>query len=99
MIKSATASAVVLTAQDAGPKLFRRFQNQDMKTKTETKLVREYDLVANVPVERIDTGFGLSPYLSLEGAQKLDSVKEASRRGDVRSAARPGRVFRLTPAT
>jgi len=68
-----------------------------MKTKAKTKLVHEGDFVAEVPVELIETEDGWSPYLSVEDAKKLDEVREALRRGDLKSAARLGRVFRLTP--
>ncbi|HYR44379.1 MAG TPA: hypothetical protein VER98_15220 [Terriglobia bacterium] len=70
-----------------------------MKTKTKTKLVHEGDFVAEVPVELIETEDGWSPYLSVEDAKKLDEVREALRRGDLKSAAKLGRVFRLTPVT
>ena len=36
-------------------------------------------------------------YLSLEDAYRLDDVREALRRGDVKTAARHSRVFSLTP--
>jgi hypothetical protein len=68
-----------------------------MKTKPKTKLVHEGDFVAEVPVELIETEDGWSPYLSVEDAKKLDEVREALRRGDLKSAAKLGRVFRLTP--
>ena len=68
-----------------------------MKTKPKTKLVHEGDFVAEVPVELIETEEGWSPYLCVEDAQKLDEVREALRRGDLRSAAKLARVFRLTP--
>lgn len=68
-----------------------------MKTKLKTKLVHEGDFVAEVPVELIETEDGWSPYLSVEDAKKLDEVKEALRRGDLKAAAKLGRVFRLTP--
>ena len=68
-----------------------------MKTKPKTRLVHEGDFVAEVPVELIETEEGWSPYLSVEDAQKLDKVREALRRGDLRSAATLARVFRLTP--
>ena len=68
-----------------------------MKTKPKTKLVHEGDFVAEVPVELIETEDGWSPYLSVEDATKLDEVREALRRGDLKSAARLGRIFRLTP--
>lgn len=68
-----------------------------MKTKAKTKLVHEGDFVAEVPVELIETEGGWSPYLSVEDAKKLDEVRDALRRGDLKSAAKLGRVFRLTP--
>ena len=68
-----------------------------MRKRHQTKLVHEGQYVAEVNVELIDTGDGWSPYLSLEDAYKLDDVRDALRRGDVRSAARLARVFALTP--
>ena len=38
-----------------------------------------------------------SPYLSLEETDKLDAVREALRRGDIKKASRYGRVYALTP--
>jgi len=70
-----------------------------MKTKAKTKLVHEGDFVAEVPVELIETEDGWSPYLSVEDAKKLDEVREALRRGDLKSAAKLGRIFRLTPVS
>lgn len=61
------------------------------------KLVREGESAAEVEVELIMTDDGFSPYLSLEDAERLDSVREALRRGDVRAAGRDARVYRLTP--
>ena len=68
-----------------------------MKTKPKTKLVHEGDFVAEVSVELIETEDGWSPYLSVEDARKLDKVREALRCGDLKSAAKLGRIFRLTP--
>lgn len=68
-----------------------------MKKRHQTKLVHEGQYAAEVDVELIDTGDGWSPYLSLEDAYKLDDVRDALRRGDVRSAALLARVFTLTP--
>ena len=68
-----------------------------MKTRTVKKLVHEGDFVAEVEVELIDTDEGWSPYLSLEDAARLDEVREALRRGDVKSASRVAQVFILTP--
>jgi hypothetical protein len=68
-----------------------------MKRRRHTKLVHEGQYVAEVDVELVDTDEGWSPYLSLEDAQKLDDVREALRRGDIKSASRFSRVFTLTP--
>jgi hypothetical protein len=68
-----------------------------MSKRIHTKLVREGDYVAEVDIELIDTGEGWSPYLSLEDAQKLDDVKEALRRGDIKTALKMARVFSLSP--
>lgn len=68
-----------------------------MKRRSYTKLVHEGKYVAEVVVELIETDEGWSPYLSLEDAYKLDDVREALRRGGIKSAARLARVFTLTP--
>ena len=68
-----------------------------MNIRSKTKLVHEGDFVAEVPVDLIETEDGWSPYLSVEDAKKLDEVREALRRGDLKSAAKLGRIFRLTP--
>jgi hypothetical protein len=70
----------------------------DMSTKSTTRLVREGEFVAEVPVTLIETEGGWTPYLSLEDAYKLDDVREALRAGDVKRASRlSDRVYRLTP--
>ena len=61
--------------------------------------MREGQYVAEVDVELIDTGESWSPYLSLEDAQKLDDVREALRRQDIKAAKRLAQVFALTPVT
>ena len=61
------------------------------------KLIHEGEYAAEVEVELIETDEGWSPYLSLEDAQRLDSVREALRRGDVEEATRDARVYHLTP--
>jgi hypothetical protein len=68
-----------------------------MKTRRQTKLVHEGQFVAQVEVDLIETDSGWSPYLSLEDACKLDDVREALRRGDIKSASRRAQVFVLTP--
>lgn len=68
-----------------------------MKKRRRTKLVHEGKYVAEVDVELLETDDEWSQYLSLEDAYKLDDVRDALRRGDLKSAGRYGRVFTLTP--
>ena len=70
-----------------------------MNKKNRSKLVHEGKYVAEVDVALIETDEGWSPYISLEDAYKLDDVREALRRGDLESAARLARVFKLTPVS
>jgi hypothetical protein len=68
-----------------------------MTTRHQTKLVHEGQYVAEVDVELILADTGWSPYLSLDDAYRLDDVREALRRGDVKAACRLARVYTLTP--
>jgi len=68
-----------------------------MNKRRHTKLVREGTYAAEIDVELIDADDGWSPYLSLDDAYKLDTVREALRRGDIQAASQHGRVFSLTP--
>lgn len=68
-----------------------------MKRRSHTKLVREGKYIAEVEVELIETDEGWSPYLALEDVYKLDDVREALPRGDIKDATRFARVFTLTP--
>lgn len=68
-----------------------------MNKRHSTKTVREGQYVAEVDVKLIDSGEGWSPYLSLEDAYKLDDVRDALRRSDIKAAARFAKVFTLTP--
>ncbi len=64
-----------------------------------TKLIHEGRYAAEVPVELIEDDSGWSPYLSIEDATKLDTVRDALRHGDIAAAAKYGRVFELVPVT
>ncbi len=68
-----------------------------MRKRHHRKLVREGDYVAEVEIELTESDTGWSPHLSLEDACKLDDVRDALRRGDLRRAASLARVFTLTP--
>ncbi len=67
--------------------------------KKQTKIVHEGSYIAEVEVELLDKPEGWSPYLSLEEAYRLDEVRQALRRGDVKTAAKHSRVFSLTPVS
>ena len=67
-----------------------------MTTRQHTKLVHEGDYVAEVDVELIDSDTGWSPYLSLDDAYRMDDVREALRRGDLKAATGLARIFSLT---
>lgn len=75
----------------------RFLEEKVMKKRHHTKLVQQGKYVAEVDVELIENDEGWSPYLSLADAYKLDDVREFLARGDVKSAARLGRVYTLTP--
>ena len=68
-----------------------------MKTRRYAKLIREGNYAAEVEVELIQSDDGWPPYLSLADAEKLDEVRTALSRGDLRRANELARVFELTP--
>ena len=68
-----------------------------MRERHHTKLVHVGQYVAKLDIELIDTDEGWSPYLSLEDAQKLEDVRDALTRGDIKSAIHLARVYTLTP--
>ncbi len=64
-----------------------------------TQWVHEGLYAAEVEVEAPDTDSDWSPYLALRVARKLDDVREALRRGDVKKAAQLAKLYTLTPVT
>jgi hypothetical protein len=78
--------------------LVKRFPAENaMRTKLQTKLVHEGEYVAEVDIEFIYTDEGWSPYLSLDDALKLDDVRQALRKGDLKGASQHARIYSLTP--
>ena len=67
-----------------------------MKRKS-IKLIHEGKYAAEVEVELHHSDESWSPTMSLDDAQKLETVMLALRRGDIAEAAKYGRVFELTP--
>jgi hypothetical protein len=61
-----------------------------------TKLIQEGEYMAEIVVELFETDDEWSLYLSLEDAYKLDDVRLALQRGDIKTASRYGKVFMLT---
>jgi len=68
-----------------------------MKKKKHTKFLHDGEYAALVDVELICTDDRWSPYLSLDDAQKLDDVRAALSRGDIKKAGKFARVFMLMP--
>jgi hypothetical protein len=69
-----------------------------MSEQLTTKLVREGPYIAEVDVTLIDTGHEWAPYVSADDVRKLDNVRLALRRGDLKAAiALGGRVYELKP--
>jgi hypothetical protein len=68
-----------------------------MNRRSSTKLIREGNYAAEVPVELVEDETGWSPYLSADDAYRLDDVRQALRSGDIETAAKLARLFRLEP--
>ena len=68
-----------------------------MKTRHRTKLIHEGQYIAEVDVELIETEDDWSPSLSLEDAYKLDDVREALLRGNIKKALQLSKVYTMTP--
>jgi hypothetical protein len=64
-----------------------------------TKLIHEGRYAAEIPVDLIEDESGWSPCLSMDDALKLDTVRNALRRGQVAVAAQYGLIFELVPVT
>lgn len=70
-----------------------------MTTRHASKLIRGGGYVAEVDVELIYTEDDWAPYLSLDDAYKLDDVREALRQGDLETATRLARIYKLQPVS
>ncbi len=68
-----------------------------MSLKSTTRLLHQGEYAAGVEVHLIESENGWSPCLSIADAQKLDHVRQALEKGDLKAAAQFGRVYRLTP--
>ncbi len=68
-----------------------------MKTQHKIKFIHEGKYAAEVDVELIVNEDEWSPYLSLDEAYKLDEIREALRKGDLKSIAGKAKVYELHP--
>jgi hypothetical protein len=68
-----------------------------MTTSRTKKLIHEGPYAAEVEVELIQDDGSWGPYLSVAAAAKLDEVRLALKRGDIKSAAKFARIYSLTP--
>lgn len=73
----------------------RGWGDEMIRQKHTIKMVREGEYVADVEVDLIESDDDWAPYLSVEDAQRLDTVREALRCGDIRGASEWGRLFRM----
>lgn len=68
-----------------------------MSTRRRVKYIHEGKYVAEVDVDIIEDETEWSPYLSLEDAEKLDSIRAALARGDLVEASKRARIYTLRP--
>ena len=70
-----------------------------MNVREKTKYVHVGHYVAEVEVDLIESEHEWAPYLSVEDATRLDHVREALQKEDLKSASRYGRIYKLQPIT
>lgn len=68
-----------------------------MRKRMQIKYIHEGDYVAEVDVNLVEAEGDWAPYLSLEDAYRLDDVRAALRRGDLKTAAHNARIFTKQP--
>ncbi|WP_107667291.1 hypothetical protein [Cyanothece sp. BG0011] len=68
-----------------------------MKTKTKNKIIHEGEYMAEVEVTMTYNDDDWSPYLSIEDAEKLDTVRLALRQNDLKTASKLAKIYHLTP--
>ncbi|MBR8827035.1 MAG: hypothetical protein DSM107014_03855 [Gomphosphaeria aponina SAG 52.96 = DSM 107014] len=65
--------------------------------KTQTKIIRQGEYIAEIDVTLTYTNEDWSPYLSLEEAEKLDNLRFALQNNDLKTATQLAHIYRLTP--
>jgi len=64
--------------------------------KKQTKLIHEGDYVAEVRISIEQSDGPWAPYVSPDEATKLDEVRLALRKNDIETAAKYGKVYRVS---
>ena len=67
-----------------------------MVTRKKTKYIHEGKYVAEVDVDLVIDDDEWSPYLTIEDAYKLDDVRVALRKGNLKTAAKKAKVYLIT---
>jgi len=70
---------------------------QAMREIPTVEYIDEGKMVAEVDVISIETDHEWSPYFSIEDVRKLEAVRAALKRGDLKAAAALARVYELAP--
>ena len=65
------------------------------KIKKKKKFIHEGKYVAEVEVEVVVDDTEWAPYISLEEAYKLDDIRDALKRGDLKEASKQAKVYEL----
>ena len=68
-----------------------------MKARRTIKLVHEGRYAAEVEIDLLEEDHERAPYISMADAKKLDEVRLALRRGDLKAAAALARLYELKP--
>jgi hypothetical protein len=68
-----------------------------MKARRTTKLLHEGRYAAEVEIDLLEEDHEWAPYISMADAKKLDEVRVALRRGDLKAAAALARIYELKP--
>jgi len=63
------------------------------------KFIHVGNFVARVEVDLVYNEDSWSPCLTLEDAQRLDKIRMALQKGDIKAAAQNAQIFQLTPVT
>ncbi|NCB40446.1 MAG: hypothetical protein EOM80_16930 [Erysipelotrichia bacterium] len=61
------------------------------------KFIHVGNFVAKIEVDLVYNENSWSPCLSLADAKKLDEIRMALQKGDIKTAARNAQIFQLTP--